>query len=224
MNICQWESCVQRRCWVCSQSIKNNNVTVDETLIHHFTPESNRWSDEWTAASESCPKWQKMQTSAGKVLASIFGDAQGILFIDYLEKGRTINSKYYIASLVRLKEEIAKKRPQMKEKVLFHQDNAPYQVDRNNCKTTWIAVWISFASTLLSRSGSQWLLAVCRPQKNVSGKEIWLHWRNHIGNWGIFWGQRHIILQKRHWIVRETWESVYYPRRRLCWWIKLNFV
>ena len=67
-----------------------------------------------------------MQTSVGKVLASGFWDAQGILFIDYFEKGRTINSKYYIALLVSLKEEIAKKRPQMKKKaVLFHQNNAP---------------------------------------------------------------------------------------------------
>ena len=56
----------------------------------------------------------------------IFLDVQGILFINYLEKGRTINSKYYITLLVHLKEEIAKKKqPQMKKKkVLFHQDNA----------------------------------------------------------------------------------------------------
>ena len=51
------------------------------------------------------------QTSGGKVLASIFWDAQGILFIDYLEKGRTIKSKYFIALLVHLKEEITKKWP-----------------------------------------------------------------------------------------------------------------
>ena len=57
-----------------------------------------------------------MLTLAGKVLASVFWDAQGILFIDYLEKGRTINSKYYIALLVHLKEEITKKLPQMKNK------------------------------------------------------------------------------------------------------------
>ena len=55
---------------------------------------------------------------------SVFLDAKGILFIDYLVKGRTINNEYYIALLVRLKE-IAKKWPQMKKKVLFHQDNAP---------------------------------------------------------------------------------------------------
>ena len=65
------------------------------------------------------------QTSTGKVLASVFWDVQGILFINYLANGRNINNEYYIALLVHLKEEIAKKQPQMKKKnVLFHQDNA----------------------------------------------------------------------------------------------------
>ena len=99
---------------------------MDETWIHHFTPESNWQSAKWTAASESCLKQLKMQISAVKVLASIFWNIQGILLLNYLEKKRTINSEYYIALLVHLKEEIAKKQLQMKKKkVLFHQDNAP---------------------------------------------------------------------------------------------------
>ena len=83
-------------------------MTMDETWIHHFIPESNWQSAEWIAGGESRPKQPKTQTSTGNVLASIFWDVQGILFIDYLEKGRTINSEYYIALLVYLKEEIAK--------------------------------------------------------------------------------------------------------------------
>ena len=53
--------------------------------------------------------------SAGKVLASVFWDAHDILFIDYLEKAKTINSEYYMALLMRLKKEIARKRPQMEK-------------------------------------------------------------------------------------------------------------
>ena len=50
----------------------------------------------------------------------------GILFIDYLQKDKTINSEYYVALLDRLSVEIKKKRPHMqKKKVLIHQDNAP---------------------------------------------------------------------------------------------------
>ena len=65
-------------------------VTMDETWIHYFTPESNRQSAKQTAAGESCPKQPKTQTLTGKVFATIFWDAQRILFIDYIEKGRTI--------------------------------------------------------------------------------------------------------------------------------------
>ena len=61
---------------------------MDETWLHHYTPETKRWSAEWTAASESRPMRPKLQNRAGKVMTSIFWDAHGILFIDYLEKGK----------------------------------------------------------------------------------------------------------------------------------------
>ena len=65
-----------------------------------------------------------MQSSAGMVLASVFWDAQSILFIEYFEKV-TIYSDYYIQLLVSLKAEAAKKRPKLKKKkVIFHQENA----------------------------------------------------------------------------------------------------
>ena len=80
-------------------------VTIIETWIHHLTPESNQQSAEWTTAGESHLKQPKTQTLAGKVLVSVFWDVQGILFINYLEKGRPINGEYYIALLMHLKEE-----------------------------------------------------------------------------------------------------------------------
>lgn len=99
---------------------------MDETWIHHFTPESKRSPSEWTATGEPRPKRPKAQQSAGKVMASVFWDVHGVIFIDNLEKGNTINSEYYIALLERLKAEIAKKPPHMAKKIfLFHQDNAP---------------------------------------------------------------------------------------------------
>jgi hypothetical protein len=42
-------------------------------------------------------------------LASVLPDARGIIFIDYLEKGQTINRNYYMALLERLNDEIKKK-------------------------------------------------------------------------------------------------------------------
>ena len=65
---------------------------MDETWIHHCTPETKRSPAEWTAADESHPKRPKTRQWAGKVMAPVFWDAHGILLIDYLEKGQTINS------------------------------------------------------------------------------------------------------------------------------------
>ena len=48
-----------------------------------------------------CCRWKlssatKTQKLAGKVIAHVFCDACEILFIDYLEKDKTINTEYYM--------------------------------------------------------------------------------------------------------------------------------
>jgi hypothetical protein len=59
-------------------------------------------------------------------MASVFLDAEGILFIDYLEKGKTITGEYYSNLLTRLDEKIREKRPGLqKKKIIFYQDNTP---------------------------------------------------------------------------------------------------
>jgi len=45
-----------------------------------------------------------VQKSSVKFLALIFLDQDGILLIDYLPKGQTINAEYYSSLLVQLKD------------------------------------------------------------------------------------------------------------------------
>jgi hypothetical protein len=52
------------------------------------------------------------------------------LFIDYLEKGKTITGEYYSNLLTRLDEKISEKRPGLQKKKIFHQDNAPALVQK----------------------------------------------------------------------------------------------
>lgn len=100
-------------------------ITVDETWIHHYTPESSQEAKQWRKLGETPPKRPKTAKSAGKVLATVFWDATGILFIDYMEHGRTITGPYYVTLLDRLVDEIKRKRPYVKrKKILFLQDNA----------------------------------------------------------------------------------------------------
>jgi hypothetical protein len=49
--------------------------------ITHQNPNS---SENWTEAGCSAPEKTRWVPSAGKVMASVFWDAEGILFIDYL--------------------------------------------------------------------------------------------------------------------------------------------
>ena len=76
-------------------------ITVDKTWIHYFTPETKEQSKQWTSPGELAPKKAKTVKSAGKVMATVFWDARGIIHIDYLPSKQTINDDYYAALLDR---------------------------------------------------------------------------------------------------------------------------
>ena len=101
-------------------------VAIDETWIHHYTPESRKGAKQWVKPGESVPKRLETQQWARKVMGNIFWNAHGVIFIDYLEKGRTITGVYYNALLDQLVDEIRKKRPHlMKKIILFYDNTAP---------------------------------------------------------------------------------------------------
>jgi hypothetical protein len=54
---------------------------MDETWIHHYTPESKQQSKQWTEASCSAPKKTRSVPSAGNVMALVFWDAKGIYLL-----------------------------------------------------------------------------------------------------------------------------------------------
>jgi len=62
------------------------------------TQNNNQWSGG--IAAHLAPKKFQVQKSAAKVLSSIFWDQDGILLVDYLPKGRTINAEYCLSLLV----------------------------------------------------------------------------------------------------------------------------
>jgi len=77
---------------------------MNETWLCHYDPETKQQSMEWRHSGSLRPKKFRVQKSAGNVLASIFWDQDGILLIDYLPKGQTINAEYYSSLLVQLTE------------------------------------------------------------------------------------------------------------------------
>jgi hypothetical protein len=82
---------------------------MDETWIHIYDPETKQQSKEWKHGGSPRPKKFKTQKSSSKLLASVFWDKDGILLVDYLETCTTITSKYYIAFLDEMKQQLVSK-------------------------------------------------------------------------------------------------------------------
>jgi hypothetical protein len=86
----------------------------------------------------------------------VFWEAEGILFIHYLEKGKTITGEYYSNLLTRLDEKIRQKRPglQKKKNHLSSGQCTRPQKCFGNGKGKGSALRIVGTSTLFPRFGS----------------------------------------------------------------------
>jgi hypothetical protein len=54
---------------------------MDETWIHHYIPESKQQSKQCTEVGCSAPKKTRSIPSAGKVMVSVFWEAEVIFFL-----------------------------------------------------------------------------------------------------------------------------------------------
>jgi len=72
--------------------------------------ETKQQSMEWRHSGSPSPKKFRVRKSDEKFLPSIFWDQDGIVHIDYLPKGQTINADYYSFLLVLLKDILKEKR------------------------------------------------------------------------------------------------------------------
>ncbi|UYV75022.1 hypothetical protein LAZ67_12002126 [Cordylochernes scorpioides] len=104
----------------------NRFVTMDETWTHHFTPESKQQTMQWRRSGSPPPKKAKTVPPAGKVMVSVFWDSEGVLLLDFLNKGQTITGNYCENIVKQLREAIKeKRRGKLSRKIVYHQDNAP---------------------------------------------------------------------------------------------------
>jgi hypothetical protein len=90
--------------------------------------ETKEGPKERRRSSSPRPKNFKTYNSSTKVLVSDFWDKDGILIVDYLEKGETNTAEYYVELLDKLKQELlSKRRGKLSKGIFFLQDNATFQ-------------------------------------------------------------------------------------------------
>lgn len=64
-------------------------ITVDETWVHHYINENKEESKQWVGKGIPTPKKVRTILLANKVMATVFRDVREIIYIDYLEKGKS---------------------------------------------------------------------------------------------------------------------------------------
>ena len=70
-------------------------MTVDETWVHYYEPENKVHSHQSVGPGYPRPKKFKTQPPAGKLMATVFWDAQGVIMLDFLAEKSTITGAYY---------------------------------------------------------------------------------------------------------------------------------
>ena len=115
-------------------------VTCDEKWIY-FNNTTQKWG--WSAPGEPVGSVAKRTLTNKKIMLCIWWDCRGIIHKEYLEKGKTIDSKVYSEMLVRVDAAIkAKRRTEFRrKKVMFHQDNAKPHVSAFTGWTLYTLEW-----------------------------------------------------------------------------------
>ena len=112
-------------------------MTVDEIWVHYYEPEIKAQSRQWVGPGSPMPKEFQTQPSAGKVMATIFWDAKGVIMLAILPKRNTITGVYYANMLDQLRTAIReKRRGKLSKGAFLQQDN----VRVHTCKVAMDAV------------------------------------------------------------------------------------
>ena len=85
-------------------------VTMDETWLYYYDPETKQQSMEWRHSGLPRPKYSECKNPLETFSPRFFWDQDGILLTYCLAKGQTINAEYYSSLLVQLKDILKEKR------------------------------------------------------------------------------------------------------------------
>lgn len=100
-------------------------ITCDETWVFYENPHDRVSGSEWRKKGSRPPELPKLRSNQKKIMASVFWDCKGIVHIDVLEKGSTVNSDRYCSLLTKVREEIkAKRRGKLGKGIILLDDNA----------------------------------------------------------------------------------------------------
>ncbi len=116
-------------------------ITGDESWVSLKETETKQCSLEWIPKGSPglCPMKARPQRAVCKVMITVFFDWEGVILVDFLPPGETVDTDCYLEVLATLKERIRRKQPHLWAKktagsaernFVIHHDNAsPHTAD-----------------------------------------------------------------------------------------------
>jgi hypothetical protein len=104
-----------------------NVITCHETWILQYNSETKRQSKHWKTSTSPRMKKARMSKSKAKAMMIVFFNIRDVIMIEWVPEGQTVNQKYYLEVLTKLRERVRKKRPELwkNKSWILHKDNAP---------------------------------------------------------------------------------------------------
>ena len=102
-------------------------VTCDESWIYCYDPETKTQNFQWKHAGSPRPKKARQSKSTHKILMIPFFDSPGMIYMNWVPTGQTVNKEYSVEVLREFRKRFLGKRPALFKSGQwhFHQDNAP---------------------------------------------------------------------------------------------------
>ncbi len=101
-------------------------VTVDESWIYMYDPETKEQSKEWLCAMEPHPQKPQRTIATGKVMVVTFFDSLGLIYREFVHQPRTVNQNVFRQILTRFDIAFQNRRPRgvARGRHYIHMDNA----------------------------------------------------------------------------------------------------
>lgn len=116
-------------------------ITVDETPLSLYIPESRKESKTWHQKGDAVPLKMRSGTSHRKALMlTVFWSYHGIHKLDFLPSGPSIDAEYYFKLIVDCSNQLRLDFPR-KKNWFFLQDNAPIHTAHKSMETIASVNW-----------------------------------------------------------------------------------
>jgi hypothetical protein len=101
-------------------------ITMDESAVSMNTPTTKMLSKQWLKKGTPGPMKAKVAASGTKQMVLAFFDNKGVIYMNYVPRGTTVNGNYIIKALKSVLKALRLKRPDLEPgEWMFHWDNAP---------------------------------------------------------------------------------------------------